>query len=179
MLSDGERQRRRARSGRQKARIRLYGIPTETYLNGGSYTSNLVPPVGRGGGEGGGNGRGGEKGTKERLDTRKITCAVYYAFPCNGSIIRVFIGGDLRGAIAPRLFALFLTSFFSSEIPPPRGESYKGSGIIFRTCGPFCPYISSARSHEDHFPPRGPRFARPGAPVGSPAGFTARMSRYR
>lgn len=54
-------------------------------------------------------GGGGEKGTEERLDTRKITCAVYYAFPCNGSIIRVFAGGDPRGAIAPRLFALFLT----------------------------------------------------------------------
>jgi len=29
-----------------------------------------------------------------RPDTRKITSAVYYAFPCNGSIIRVFVADD-------------------------------------------------------------------------------------
>jgi len=89
-------------------------------------------------------GRGGEKGmTKERLDTRKITCAVYYAFPCNGSIIRVFVRQRFRRAIIRTASYPFLEQ--TSE------ESYKRLSIIFRTCESFYSYISSPRNHNNHF----------------------------
>lgn len=99
-----------------KKRESDYSIPIETYLNEGSYTSNLVS----------GREEGGEKGTEERLDTRKITCAVYYAFPCNGSIICVFVGGDLRRD--------YSRSFLRFRNKPVYQNRIRNRSIIFHTC---------------------------------------------
>ena len=114
--------------------------------------------------------RGGEKGTtKERLDTRKITCAVYYAFPCNGSIICVFVRQRSRRAIIRTVSYPLLEQ--TSE------ESYKGLSIIFRTCESFYSYISSPRNRNNHFLLRENRDSP--ASINSPAGLTTRTFHCR
>lgn len=110
MLSDDKRQRwaRSVPMRRQKARIRLYGIPTETYLNGGSYTSNLAPGRRRGRGAGV---KKAQRGNDSIL--RKLLVPFITHFRVMAQLSVFLFGDNPRGTIAPPLFALFLA--FSEE----------------------------------------------------------------
>lgn len=142
MLSDDKRRRRRARSvpmRRQKARIRLYGIPTETYLNGGSYTSNLAP--GRRRGEG-------KKARRNDSILGKLLVPFITHFRVMAQLSAFLFGDGPRGAIAPPLFALFLA--FSEETGRA-GNHIRDRASSFGRVNPFiCIY-----RHKDHFLLRG------------------------
>lgn len=90
---------------KKRESFRLRGIPRRVLKPGGySYTDNL-------------------KAVRSDSILGKITCAVYYAFPCNGSIIRFFVT-DHRTAIIRSLCFSLSRLFFEIKTNRIKNRAY-------------------------------------------------------